>query len=556
MLAAALLAACPSLLWGGAVITVINSDPSGSGLNDATPATPVGGNPGTTLGQQRFNAAQRAADIWAGILDSPVPIRIQVRFSALTCNATSAVLANTGATQLVTDFTGNPGFPGAQFSNTWYPIALANRRAGRDLLSGDDIQTRINSALGQTGCGFDWYYGFDDQHGDKIDLVTTLLHEYAHGYGFATAVDPSTGQEFQSRPDIFERNILDVSTGKLWPEMSVAERAISATNTEKVAWVGAATTATAPAQLHGTPELRVTAPAAVAGNYAIGLADFGPVLTEAGLSGTLVAALDPADAAGPTTFDACSPITNPSSIAGKIALVDRGMCTFVIKTLNAQAAGAIGVVVADNVDGSPPAGLGGSDPTITIPAVRITKADGATLRASAGVTIQLFLDDSLLAGTDGSNHVLLFAPNPIQGGSSISHWDTTVVPNLLMEPGISFDLTHGVDLTLPALRDIGWYRGLRRARSAHAGSPHPHHQGRAAETLTSPLPAHLEAIFSIVAHSESVTGMTERREMRTSGMEARAFTALISARVTGRGSFLTGATSTAASLPVLSFGSA
>lgn len=459
-LAFAILAAFPGLLRAGAVITVVNSDPAGSGLNDPTPAAPVGGNGGTTIGQQRFNAAQRAADIWAGILDSPVPIRIQVRFSALTCDANSAVLANTGAIQLLSDFAPNAGFPGPEFSNTWYPIALANRRSGRDLLSsGDDIQTRINLSLGQTGCGFDWYYGLDDQHGAKIDLVTTLLHEYAHGFGFATEVDPATGLEFQSRPDIFERNILDISTGKLWPEMTTTERLISATNTEKVAWAGAAVTATTPVQLHGTPTLRVTTPAAVAGDYAVGLADFGPAIGDAGLAGTLVAALDAADAAGPTTFDACTAITNPSSIAGKIALVDRGMCTFVTKTLNAQAAGAIGVFIADNVDGSPPPGLGGDDPTVTIPAVRITKADGAALRASldAGVTVKLFLDTTRLAGTDGFNHMLLFAPNPIQGGSSISHWDTTALPNLLLEPEISSDLTHGVDLTLPALRDIGWY---------------------------------------------------------------------------------------------------
>ena len=491
-LAFALLAACPSLLWAGAVITIVNSDPAGSGLNDATPATPVGGNPGSTLGQQRLNAAQRAADIWAGILDSPVPIRIQVRFAALTCNTTSAVLASTGAIQLLMDYTPSAGFPGPEFPGTWYPYALANRRAGHAILlipgnqnsRSDDISTRINSSLGQAGCGFDWYYGFDDQHGAKVDLVTTLLHEYAHGYGFATAVDPTTGQEFQSRPDIFERNILDTTTGKLWPEMTATERLISATNTEHLAWVGAAATATAPAQLHGTPTLRATAPAAVAGLYAIGLADFGPAISEAGLSGTLVAALDPADSAGPTTFDACSPITNSFSIAGQIALIDRGMCTFVIKTLNAQAAGAIAVVVADNVDGSPPAGLGGSDPTITIPAVRITKADGATLRASldAGVTIKLFLDPSRLAGTDGANHVLLFAPNPIQGGSSISHWDTTVVPNLLMEPSISSDLMHGVDMTLPALRDIGWYPDfavrspltlIHRTHTPHTQPPRP-----------------------------------------------------------------------------------
>jgi len=54
----------------------------------------------------------------------------------------------------------------------------------------------------------------------------------------------------------------------------------------------------------------------------------------------------------------------------------------------------------------------------------------------------------------------MYAPNPLQSGSSISHWETIASPNQLMEPAISGDLTHsvsGVDLTLDLMRDIGWY---------------------------------------------------------------------------------------------------
>jgi hypothetical protein len=53
--------------------------------------------------------------------------------------------------------------------------------------------------------------------------------------------------------------------------------------------------------------------------------------------------------------------------------------------------------------------------------------------------------------------MLLYAPNPVEPGSSISHWDTSAHPNLLMEPNLSSDLQHNVDLTLPLLRDIGWF---------------------------------------------------------------------------------------------------
>jgi hypothetical protein len=488
--AVALLAGWPAIIFAGAQITIVNGDSAGQGLNDPTPATPVGGNPGTTLGQQRSNALQKVADLWGAILDSPVEIRVQVKFSNLGCTSTTTVLAQTEVLQASSDFAADPGFPGPEFPNTWYPIALANRRAGHDLIPGnpnssaDDIRTQINSAIGQSGCGFDFYYGYDGQFGTKIDLVETILHEFAHGFGFQTFVTLSTGAEFQSMNDVFERNILDNSAGKLWTAMSNAERAASAINTGNVVWAGQAVTASAPGVLSGTPTLKVSAPAAVAGNYAVGGASFGPALTASGVAGTLVAALDPSDAAGASETDACSALTNPSAISGKIALVDRGSCTFVLKTKNAQDAGAIAVVVADNVDGSPPAGLGGFDPTITIPTVRITKADGATLRAvlDAGVTVELFVDASRLAGADSANHVLLYAPSSLENGSSINHWDTSAFPDLLMQPNLSTDPTHNVDLTLPALRDIGWYPDvvarapvapIHRTRKPHAQPPRP-----------------------------------------------------------------------------------
>ena len=63
-----------------ATIIIQNNDAAGAGFNDPTPAAPVGANTGTTVGQQRLNAFQYAADIWGSILDSPVTIYIQSSF--------------------------------------------------------------------------------------------------------------------------------------------------------------------------------------------------------------------------------------------------------------------------------------------------------------------------------------------------------------------------------------------------------------------------------------------------------------------------------------------
>jgi hypothetical protein len=61
---------CSSPAFASANIVIQNSDPAGVGFNDPTPATPVGGNNGTTLGQQRLNAFQYAANLWGATLTS------------------------------------------------------------------------------------------------------------------------------------------------------------------------------------------------------------------------------------------------------------------------------------------------------------------------------------------------------------------------------------------------------------------------------------------------------------------------------------------------------
>jgi hypothetical protein len=455
-----------ALLAGGAKITIVNANGPNVGFNDPTPAPPVGGNSGTTIGAQRLIAFQRAAAIWGSLLDSSVEIRIQASFSALSCDATSGVLGSSAPTQVLSDF------PGARVPGTLYPLALANKQEGRrdSRSSPNDINSNFNVNLGTANClaGAPWYYGLDNNHGTAIDLVHVLLHEFGHGLGFLTFVDLSGGLEFMGLPDIFERNILDTTSGKTWPELSPTDRAASVLNTRHVVWSGPAGHAAALTTLSpGTPVVTVNSPANIVGDYPAGRASFGSQLTNPGLSGQVVLATDSADSLGPSTTDACSPLTNASAIAGKIAFVDRGPtggnCTFVLKARNCQSAGAIAVVVADNVAGSPPGDLGGTDGSLTIPAVRITLADGATLRASiaAGLNVTLRLNTAVLAGADATGRPLLNSTDPIVSGSSISHWDSIAFPNLLMEPNINPDLPlDSVDLTLPVLRDMGWFPDL------------------------------------------------------------------------------------------------
>ena len=82
--------------------------------------------------------------------------------------------------------------------------------------------------------------------------------------------------------------------------------------------------------------------------------------------------------------DACSPLT-AGSLTGKVALIRRGTCTFYVKSINAQAAGAIAVVLYNNVAGRFSPTVAGT-PAVTIPVVAISDAEGVLIntRLAAG----------------------------------------------------------------------------------------------------------------------------------------------------------------------------
>ncbi len=461
-------------LPASAALTIIinNINAAGVGFNDTTPAVPVGGNPGTTLGAQRLFAFTYAANIWGATLTSNQPVVINAQFSALSCTATSATLGSAGATSIFRNF------PNAPQANTWYSYALANKIAGSYLgtLNAAQITANFNANLGlNANClpGSTWYYGLDsNEPANGIDFVAVLQHEMAHGLGFQTFTNGSSGAQNGGFPSIWDHYLMDNSNNLLWKDMTNAQRAASAIGVNRLIWTGANVTAGAPNVLRqGLPGVVISGPAAgslTGVQLAAGEASFGPALSQGGLTAEVMPVVSNTTDAG-LTGPACGPLTanDARAVNGKIALIDRGVCGFAVKVKNAQNAGALGVLIADNAAGAP-AGLGGTDPSITIPAVRITQANGTQLktqlatrsRTSSGVFARIGLFGTQMAGADPLGRVLMYSPNPFASGSSVSHYDTTATRNLLMEPAINGDLTQGtsppLDLTLPLFTDIGW----------------------------------------------------------------------------------------------------
>ncbi len=448
-------------LASATTISINNINDPGVGFNDNTPVSPVGGNSGTTLGGQRLIVFQQAASQWAALLNSDVTIIVQASMTALTCDATSAVLGSAGPTLAISSF------PNAPRANTAYVVAEANALAGSDLYPADnDIVAQFNITLdaGNADClgGTTWWYGIDPgvaPAAGTLPLLPVVFHELGHGLGFVSLVNKSTG-DYLTSPDVpvWAHYLFDTATMKYWSAMTNLQRAASATNDPHLVWTGPRSNKQANEYLGAGVALIVNSPADLGANQA-GTANFGPPVPPSGITGDLVLVNDGVAGTGNpvgTVSDGCeSPFSN--NVNGKIALIDRGYCNFTVKVKNAQDAGATAVIIADNSNNEPgyPLSLGGSDGTIVISSYGISQALGNAIKVnlpSPGVNATLgYANIGVNQGC-----IRMFAPNPIVSGSSVSHFDGDAYPNLLMEPALNTSIFDKVDLTLPFFADIGW----------------------------------------------------------------------------------------------------
>jgi Zn-dependent metalloprotease len=151
------------------------------------------------------------------------------------------------------------------------------------------------------------------------------------------------------------------------------------------------------------PLLTINTPAGIAKDCTTAGAAFGPELSGTGVTGDVVMALDadedadgdpnPFDTGG-SVYDGCTPpFTNAADLVGKIVMINRGLCGFEVKARNAEAAGAIGVIIGNRNPDETFAMSGDANPDPTISSVMVDKNDrnliaGALDTGSVNVTMK------------------------------------------------------------------------------------------------------------------------------------------------------------------------
>ncbi|WP_120273420.1 T9SS type A sorting domain-containing protein [Mangrovibacterium diazotrophicum] len=151
-----------------------------------------------------------AVDIWEGLINSPVTINILARWTPLE----SGVLGSCAPTDYLENFDGAP------LKNYYYPIALAEKLAGKELNNSYEyeISAQFNSS------NESWYFGTDgNTPSTKYDFVSVVLHEIAHGLGFTGLCYESTSGNqtvggygwIEDHPGIFDDYMINFDGDKL-----------------------------------------------------------------------------------------------------------------------------------------------------------------------------------------------------------------------------------------------------------------------------------------------------------------------------------------------------
>jgi hypothetical protein len=407
----------------------------------------VGGNTGTTLGEQRRIALEHAMSLWGAQLDSPVAVVVEVQFEDMGCTDEGAVLAGAAPADSFEGLVGHGADP-----SLFYPSALADSLMGRDLeLGRPDILMYINSGIDSHCNGLaGFYYGLDAKAEAATDFVEVMLHELAHGLGIHTSIDRTTGELFvETGVDPFTALIRDLDLDRTWDRLSAAERRRSATNVTRLVFDG-------PLAAQRLPDLAAMGPP---------LLSFSPAVSGySGMVGDAAVGVSPLEtpAVGRVVVAQGCALTAPEPAGSSwIGLFSSCPVSQALRTAaDAGVSAALLVLRESSFDApAPPLEPPGTWPDLTFPIATLTASDAEAIREAAmtgRLEASLSGDPTRRLGADDRQRPLLFATRPVSNGSSVAHLDWSMRPNQLMEAFASSTPTRDLSLTQAMLRDLGW----------------------------------------------------------------------------------------------------
>ncbi len=449
------------------VIDIEYIDSSGFGFSDNRSATPVPGNPATTLGAQRRNVMEAAADIWASRLDAVISVRVQANFDDLECGD-DTTLGLGGTTGLARNFNNAP------LTGINYPLSLATALSGQRFTNfSHELRVTFNFRIDdQCLDNVDGYwYGLDPgvpPANGTISFLELVLHELGHGLGFASLTNRET-REFLGNPpapDIMSRFLFGLAEQQTWSEMTAQQRDATSRSGSNLVWIGEQTNQRAAERL--LPPGTVQTSPAIGGqaSFPAFIQGFPPFPPLSGLSGSLMLV----DGPGPGSANpsdpwaralACEPLDNAAEVGGKIALVRRGECTFAQKWQMVFDAGAIALLLVDNLS----AGSEGAierdrgialDRALPIPVWFVPMATGDLFQSA--LPLNATLGYNLTAEPRGTTQGFVnMQASPDTEGANVSHFSNSMVPPSVMNPSITNIRFDGdLDFVPEFMYDIGW----------------------------------------------------------------------------------------------------
>jgi hypothetical protein len=175
--------------------------------------------------------------------------------------------------------------------------------------------------------------------------------------------------------------------------------------------------------------------------------------------------------------DGCQPLQN--AVTGALVLADRGQCLYEQKAVNAENAGAAGLIIINHVPGDPPPDMFDVDSSLhaTIPVLSISYEDGqalkqllatgaleGTMARTPSIERDGTIDNTIIAHEWGHLlHYRLVECSTAQCRAQSEGWGDFIALHMMVREGDNLDGTYGIASYASHILGESAYYGIRRA---------------------------------------------------------------------------------------------